>query len=213
MDLTSPLRTLAPSLDSAVLEVLVGTESGLSAVQVARLSRRGTRTGQRPVLDRLTEHGLVIADRANTGYLYRFNREHLLAPAVLAATNARSELMSRMRTACLELDPEPVHASVYGSFARGEAGPESDIDMMLVVPDDVVTSGPPWTDQVQALQLAVQAWTGNRLEPLVLSMSRLATVADVDEPIIGTWSEDAITLVGPEPAALIARAQGGGRRT
>ena len=73
VDLTSPLRTLAPSLESAVLEVLAGTESGLSATAIARLAPRGSRQGQYTVLTRLVDHGLVLADPSSTGALYRLN--------------------------------------------------------------------------------------------------------------------------------------------
>jgi hypothetical protein len=38
-----------------------------------------------PILDRLVRHGLVIAEPANQGFLYRLNRDHLLAPSILQA--------------------------------------------------------------------------------------------------------------------------------
>lgn len=60
-----------------------------------------------------------------------------------------------------------MHVSLLGSFARREAGPDSDIDAMVIVGDDVDTHGNAWTDQVQELQEQVLAWTGNRFEPLV----------------------------------------------
>lgn len=186
-----------------MLTVLAGTESGLSSVQISRLAGRGTRTGQRPVLERLVAAGLVIAERANTGYLYHLNRDHVLTPAVLIAVGARSEILTRLATACDHLDPTPVHASVFGSFARQQAGPDSDIDIMLVVSDDIDTHDMAWTDQVQALQDSVLAWTGNRLEPLVFTWSRLTKVVSAEESIVGTWSTDAVTLVGPQPAALV----------
>lgn len=206
VDLTSPLRSLTPSLESAVLEVLAGTESGLNAVQIARLARRGTRTGQRPVLERLVEHGLVIADPANTGFLYRLNRDHVLTPAVLSAVGARVEVLERLTRACEQLEPVPVHASVFGSFARREAGPESDIDLMLVVSDDVDTHETAWADQMRDLEDRVLAWTGNRLQSLIFTRARLAQVVHAGEPIASTWSADAVTLIGVEPAGLVARA-------
>ena len=133
VDLTSPLRSIAPGLDSAVLHVLAGTESGLSASQIARLASRGTRVGQLPVLNRLVEHGLVIAEPANRGFLYRLNREHVLAEPVLMAVRARVTILQRLTQAVATLRPEPVHVSVFGSFARGEAGPDSDLDLLIDV--------------------------------------------------------------------------------
>ena len=117
VDLSSPLRSISPGLDSAVLKVLARTESGLSASQIARLSSRGTRAGQHPVLNRLVEHGLVSAEVANTGFLYRLNREHVLTSAVLAAVAARQTILTRLTAAVLQMRPEPVHVCVFGSFA------------------------------------------------------------------------------------------------
>lgn len=204
MDLTSPLRTLIPSLDSAVLEVLAGTSSGLSATQIARLSDRGTRGGQHAVLNRLVEHGVVIAEPANTGFLYRLNRDHLLAPSILAAVSANAELFSRLALACQNLTPVPIHASVFGSYARAQATPTSDIDLMLVIDDGVDQHGEHWTAQVEDLEDRVLRWTGNRLETLVLSVGRLREVVQAGEPLVETWSADARTLLGPRPHDLIA---------
>lgn len=204
MDLTSPLRSLVPSLDSAVLEVLAGTSSGLSATQIARLSRRGTRAGQHAVLNRLVEHGVVVAETANTGFLYRLNRDHLLAPAILVAVSAGEELLSRLTRACQSLTPVPIHASIFGSYARAQATATSDIDLMLVVDDGVDVHNARWTDQVDDLEDQVLRWTGNRLETLVLSATRLREVVHAREPLVETWTADARTLIGLRPHELVA---------
>ncbi len=136
MDLRHPLRSLVPSLDWAVLEVLAGTESGLGASQIARLSYDGSRSGQAPILDRLVRQGLVIAEPANQGFLYRLNRDHLLAPAILHTAGIRGRLLELLGERVRQLTPMPLHASVFGSFARGEAGEESDIDLLLIAATD-----------------------------------------------------------------------------
>ena len=197
MDLSSPLQSLVPTLDSAVLEVLAGTESGLSATQIARLAVRGSRQGQALVLDRLVEHGLVIADPANRGYLYRLNRDHVLADAVLIACRARRTVLDRLTEAVKALDPEPVHVSMFGSFARREAGPDSDIDLLVVL------SAPPasdtgWSDQLQSLADRVLSWTGNRLECLTFTVDELHAAAARGEPIVESLRDNAVTLSGAQ---------------
>ncbi len=67
MDLTSPLHSLIPTLDSAVLEVLAGAESSLSLAHVARVAPRGSRPGLALAMDRLVEQGLVTATPATSG--------------------------------------------------------------------------------------------------------------------------------------------------
>ena len=65
MELQHPVCSLVPSLDWAVLEVLVATQSSLGVSQIARLSSSGSRKGHAAVLDRLVNHGLVIAQPAH----------------------------------------------------------------------------------------------------------------------------------------------------
>ena len=202
MDLSSPLQSLVPTLDSAVLEVLAGTESGLSATQISRLAPRGSRQGQALVLDRLVEHGLVIAEPANRGYLYRLNRDHVLADAVLSACRARRTVLDRLTEAVKALDPEPAHVSVFGSFARREAGPGSDIDLIVVLPA-APESDTAWSDQLQDLADRVLSWTGNRLECLTFTVDELRTVAARGEPIVDSFRDHAVRLSGPQIDAVL----------
>ena len=202
MDLASPLRSISPGLDSAVLQVLAGTESGLSATQIARLAPRGTRVGQIPVLNRLVEHGLVVAEPANHGFLYRLNREHVLAEAVLMVARARTTILQRLTSAVGALRPEPAHVSVFGSFARGEAGPSSDIDLLVITPAGVEL-GDAWVDQLHALTDQVLAWTGNRLQRVVMDADRLHEAVAAGEPIVASWLTEAITLSGASLEELV----------
>ena len=211
MDLSSPLRSIAPGLDSAVLQTLAGTESGLSASQVARLAGRGTRVGLLPVLARLVGHGVVLAEPANRGYLYRLNRSHVLADAVVSAAGARRAIFDRLTEAVEILRPAPLSVSLFGSFARGEAGPDSDLDVLIVTAADLdpdTELAREWEQQLQHLEDQVLAWTGNRLERLVMSVDRLRAAFARDEPVIAAWSEEAITLTGLTTAELLeARAR------
>ena len=204
MDLSSPLRSIAPGLDSAVLQVLAGTQSGLSASQIARLTDRGTRVGQLPVLTRLVEHGLVIADPANRGFLYQLNRSHVLAEAIVSATRARTVILDRLTEVVQVLAPSPVSVSLFGSFARGEAGPDSDLDLLIVTATDAEL-GADWEQQLQDLEDQVLAWTGNRLERLVLGIDRLRAAFYRGEPVIVSWHEQAITLTGMTSSELLSR--------
>ena len=54
-------------------------------------------------------------------------------------------------------------------------------------------------------------WTGTWLEAVVLQTARLDEVLVAGEPLMGTWTRDAITLCGPRPAQLRrGRAEGRG---
>lgn len=194
MDLTSPLGSLIPTLDAAVLEVLAETPRPLGVSQIQRLTRRGARSGVHRVLARLLTEGLVTAHATNLGSVYELNRDHLLAPAVMAAAQVRTELFERLTTACAALEPAVLAAAVYGATARRESGPESPVELFLIVGDDHVISEE-WDRQLRRLDEQVRSWTGNRLERLVLTEQHLQQV-DAREPIVEAWDRDAIILVG-----------------
>lgn len=206
MDWTTPLRSLAPTLDATVLEVLAGTERGLGAGQIARSGGRGTRQGIALAIDRLVTQGLVIAWPTNRGHMYTLNRDHVLADAVLQATGARDILLERLRASFGNLTPVPLHASVFGSFARHEAGPTSDIDVLVVTPQGAPHDDA-WYDQLHQLGQRVQAWSGNRLEYLTFTHEELGRTVHRHEPIVDSWLADCVTVFGMPIDTLVKDAR------
>ncbi len=47
---------------------------------------------------------------------------------------SKAELPELVRRLQVAYEPEQIH--LFGSMARGDAGPDSDFDLMIVVPDD-----------------------------------------------------------------------------
>ncbi len=203
MDLAHPLRSLVPSLDSAALEILAYTESALGTSRIRDLAGRGSWSGYQKVLDRLVEHGLVLSEPTNNGFSYRLNRDHLLAPAVLAGVAVRRELLERLSEAVAALDPTPKHASVFGSLARGEGTAASDIDVFLVMPTGYDRDTERWQSQLQALEDQVLAWSGNRLEVLVLDRDQVAEAAVTAEPVLASIRREGICLFGADVTDLV----------
>ena len=68
--------------------------------------------------------------------LYLLNRDHVAAEAIVALTRLRTPIIERITDALSHWSPEPVHASLFGSFARGEATATSDIDILVVIGPD-----------------------------------------------------------------------------
>ncbi|WP_159085912.1 nucleotidyltransferase domain-containing protein [Aeromicrobium chenweiae] len=193
-----------------MLVVLARSESAFGASQVARLTERGSRSGTTKVLDRLVEHGLVLAEPTNRGYMYRLNRDHLLMPAVFAALDVRRDLLTRLSSAVAALRPTPVHASVFGSFARGDGSQESDIDLLVLTDANLhLDDDSGWQAQVRQLEDHVYAWTGNRLELLSMDTDGLAKAIAAGERIVEELRSDAVTVHGHDIRTLISAARAG----
>jgi predicted nucleotidyltransferase len=115
------LRALGP-LDRPV--------SGREAARLAGLSHRVITS-----LDELAALGVVIRREAAGQHLYTFNREHVLADAiqhVFAEEERRSGLiLDRIRLVAAEAGA--LYAGVFGSAARKQDRPGSDLDVLMVV--------------------------------------------------------------------------------
>lgn len=206
MDLSHPLSAITPSLEGEALTVLAGTESALTGRGIAELARRGSHTAMTQALGRLAHQGLVIVEPAGRAHLYRLNREHLLAPVVLAASKAASEVRSRLKKQIEGWRVPCLHASLYGSLSRGEAGSDSDIDVLVVRPPHLdEAQAEAWSDQLAELERLVWQWTGNTLSWLDTTQEDLRRAVEADEPLIRSWREDSITLAGESLGPLIAR--------
>jgi len=215
MNLAHPVRAVVPTLDGPVLEVLAGTTRPLTGREVHRLARAGSPNGVRRVLARLVEQGLVHAEERAAAVFYVANRDHVAWPAVDLLTSLRRSLLDRLHAEFGSWRPKPVHASLFGSAARGEGGDQSDVDVLLVRPEGVEEDESPWADQVDRLRRQVWAWTGNRCQAFQVDLVRLAEHVHARDPLVDAWLRDAITLVGSDLRTVLRRlpvSGGGGDR-
>ena len=200
--MTTPLSAVTPTLDAHVLTVLAHTQSSLTGRQIRRLSTTGSLAGIQLALARLEHTGVVLAEPAGRAIMYRLNREHLLADAIVAMAGARTELTRRLRDRITAWQIPCRHATIFGSVARGESGPDSDIDVLVVREDSVDPNDATWTDQLSALEQDVAAWTGNALAWFETTPDGLRLAVAAHEPIVQSWRDDSIQLAGDSLASL-----------
>lgn len=213
MDLSRPISCVVPTLDGAVLDALARTMAPATGRQVHRMAGTGSEAGVRKVLTRLAEQGLVTVSQAGASLLYLGNRDHLAWPAVDTLTSLRHEFRVRLQGELQSWDPAPLHLSIFGSFARGDGGVRSDIDLMLVRPTEVDEDSEPWASLVDILRSRVSRWTGNPGQVLQLDLDRLAEYVKAKDPLVDEWRRDAITLHGQDPQSILDGLRPPKRRT
>lgn len=202
VDLAQPLSSLVPSVDGDVLTVLARTEAPLTGRRVAALARRGSRPAVQAVLTRLVDHGVVHALPAGSAVLYSLNRDHLLAEPLVAAVTARDRLLARLREH-LEAWPIPAaHTSLFGSAARGDAGPGSDLDVLVIRDAGVEADEPAWVAQLADMEDLVARWTGNTLSWFEIDRSGLTRGVSEGESVLASIRSDGIHLTGTRFAML-----------
>lgn len=211
MDPANPLRTVSPTVDADVLAVLSRTHAGLSGAKVARLAGRSyaQATG---VLRRLVDQGVVEVEQHGRTYSYRLNRDHVLAPAVEALASAADEVEARVRAAVERWKPRPRAVVLFGSFARRDGDPVSDIDVCLVRPDGVAEDAPTWTAQRYDLARQIERWTGNSAQLVDLSVGELDKAVRRNDPLVAALRREGRALLGPSVRSLLGPPPAGGRR-
>lgn len=154
------LRALAP---------LHRPVSGREAARLAGISRQAI-----SVLDDLASAGIVRRQETAGQNLYLFNRDDRLAPAILhlfdEEAGRTAELFQRL--ACIvEESGSAMSAAVFGSAARGEAGPGSDLDLLVIV-EDIEAQRPVYDSLVEST-MALENDFGVELSPVVLTAERI----------------------------------------
>lgn len=189
MQLSQPLAVVTPTLDGPVLTALALADRAFSTGQLERVLGRGSEEGIRKVLRRLTEQGIVSAERVGPAVSYRLNRQHLAAQHIIGLATLQSTLLLRIEQKLAGWEEPPVYAAVFGSAERGEMRVDSDIDLLLVRANDAdeVT----WEHQVEDLVQAVSSWTGNDIRPLEYAVADLR-----GEPVLLDALESGLTVAG-----------------
>lgn len=194
MNLSAPLTSFMNDLDAVALRVIARSGAELTGRQIARLAGTGTPANIRLSLLRLVSIGLVRSAPAPHATMYSANRAHILWPAVEIMMNARQELNRRIAVFADTVAPEGVTVALYGSVARGDSTGQSDIDLLVVFPDDVE---PDDRDEfVTGLRDKVQLWSGNDAQIYDLSASALFRQQEKGDPIVDSWAADGIVVFG-----------------
>jgi predicted nucleotidyltransferase/biotin operon repressor len=202
VDVARPYTAISPSVDTAVLIVLAGSSAPRSGREIARRTGR-SKTGVQHVLERLVDQGIVERLPTGNAHLYSLNRDHLLARAVELMANTHTELIRRLRDMIDSWQIPAVHASLFGSTARGDGDARSDIDLLIVGPADPDVATEPWRAQIDALAENVRRWTGNNAGIVEISEADLPRLAEEQPPILAELRSDAIRIAGKPTRTLL----------
>jgi hypothetical protein len=162
--------------------------------EIQRVVGHGSHQGIRNAANRLAEQGVVSRRSAGKANLYRLNRDHVAASLIEGLASLPAEVLERLRSAIKEWHQPPVLAVLFGSVARGEATPSSDLDILVVRPASCEPDEPRWQEQLSTLQTSGTAWTGNDTRVLEFGEQELTSAAF--EQVLTEAARDGIELYG-----------------
>lgn len=205
MDLGRPAAIVVPPGTEAVLRVLIGTDAPLGVRELARVAGVSANRASQ-VLSELAEHGVVLVEEHGSGRLCRLNRAHLAVDALVAVVELRGRMFDFLRHEIRSWGVRPVHASLFGSAARGDGHTRSDLDLLVVRPDGHNADDEAWEEQLFEGGERIRAATGNRAAWFVTTPADLRRAVEAGEPIVGEWRRDAVHLTGRRLQALLREA-------
>lgn len=212
MDLARPLTVITPTVDADVLAVLGGATASFTGRQVHQIAGRHSERGVRNALHRLCQQGIVTRERVGPSDRYALNRAHLAAPHIEAIAHLRTEFLRRVSSEMDAWTVPPEFAALFGSAARGDMRPDSDIDLLVVRPHDIDVDDDRWRDQLSKLAGDVTAWTGNDARILELNAEETRTGLAAGEPTLSGIRDEGITLYGPSTYLRMTHSPKRGRR-
>jgi hypothetical protein len=198
-----------------VLRVLALADADFTSGDIHRLLSGPSIRGIHNVLGRLTEQGIVSRRPAGRAGLYRLNRDHLAAPYVIGLARLRDELLDRLASEVRAWPAPPIVGVLFGSGARRDHSAQSDVDILLVQPDNA--GDDVWDDQNDSLSALVTSWTGNDCRTLTLTQSQVETRGS-NAPVLEDVVREGIAFHGDIQWLAAARkgsrsTRGRGRRT
>lgn len=206
MNFGDPLSILGSSATGRVLRVLaesVGAPlSGREIARRAKLSPRGAQLALMP----LVTAGLVDKARLSPAYGFMLNPDHLSAEGLVALANPGGLLMDRIASLVGQWQPPAASVVLFGSFARGEAGPDSDVDLLVVRPASVDALDPMWERNLGELERSVGRWTGNRAEVIEYSVEELLERDAAEASFLRAVVAEGLTVAGKQFPTLLPAA-------
>lgn len=186
-----------------VLRVLAEHGGALAATTIATRARVARQSAWN-VIARLTELGVIESFGDPAGRLFRLNEEHPIVPGLRALFQAEGQRVERLfdavRKAARGMKPMPIAVWLYGSVARGDDRPDSDIDVAILSPIGHASA------QEMALTDALYPFLGeltSRMSIIGMTRTDIRRMKRNRERIWTEIQRDAVPIFGPAPAEAL----------
>jgi len=201
MRFTRPLEyILGNKVKIAILRYLSLTGLELSGRQIARATAISTPTVNRALAE-LVKEGVLTQRSVGRTCLYRLNGDNRLATdLILPLFQKEKELLKRVLCQMLDGVPSILLAILYGSLARGEEEPFSDIDLLIVTEND---DGIGVRDVLEERAVDFLKRYGNVLSFYILSLNEFRSLYHQKDELLREILAEGRIVTGQSPLELI----------
>ena len=162
MDFRQPVEAVIPGAQGKLLAVFAETTAGLSVRTAARLSGVSLAQTSR-ILPELATLGILDRTEIPPSTVYQLVEENAASRAIRSLARSRDRVLSELGELAKLMVIPPVSIIVFGSFARGEAGRESDVDIVMVR-GSCVDASSEWSKGLDEWRRSARRLTGNEVE-------------------------------------------------
>ncbi len=189
MHFGEPFGGLLPGARGAVLAALLRTGTSLTGRQLhALVSDQHSLWSVQEALKALAQVGVVESRTIGRAGVHAINEDHASVPPLRALVDPITVLTTVIEEAT---DSRVKTVLLFGSIARGEPRPDSDIDLAVIATAD-------WDGRV-ALEDHVRTRIGNSCDALVLTPAEFDRLARTGEPVVTDILHEGVALVGSKP--------------
>ena len=203
MDLSHPGEDLLGVSEARILRRLAILPTGATGRRIHELSGATSLSTTQRILDRLQVIGLLHVNVVGRAHVYTLNRDHILWQPLAQILGSSSDIEDEISEIVRRSAPVGAVGAIYGSFARREAGGSSDIDIVLVWPQD---SEVETRDRlIEELSDFVELRTGNAAQIISITESDLGRLVSADDPLTQSWLDDARTITDGSTLQAVLR--------
>ena len=131
MDYRRPVEAVIPGATGRLLAALARVEAEVPVSTLASIAGVG-RTRASGIVGELSDLGIVERREIGRTVLVSLARHSAAGELIDRLAHLGSEVVVRLRALASELEPAPATLLIFGSFARGEADANSDLDVLAV---------------------------------------------------------------------------------
>lgn len=182
--------------DAAYLSCLrhLKNQADLSGRELAKLSGV-SQFKIRTVLDDLSRQGLLKKRLSGRSHLYAFNKHHFLAEKIALLLEIEENFFSFLGTWIMNrMDRKPISIILFGSMARGEERPDSDMDLLFIYRR--IDSEANLVEKINEALSDSLEYFGNRLAPVLTTPASFQKAIKNRDPFFLHILKEGITLKG-----------------
>jgi predicted nucleotidyltransferase len=193
MNLSHPAFDLFGENEGRVLHRLAVLAEGASGRRIHVLSGVNSLRTTQGILEKFARAGIVTVRALGNSHEYILNRDHALWPPIREILELPASVEQEIgRILARAFDKRVAGAALYGSFARGDANPTSDVDILILLAEGNLA--PDLVDAIDSVSNEIQKLTGNEAQILPMSKKELLRLVDQKDPLIESLRADARPL-------------------